>query len=172
MLFEAAIKPRIHETTPAACNNTRKRACSHLSKASGHHRYSHDYIALLQTISLPRNHTSMHVHHTFVSTTQIGSQLCKLARMHRRAFLQNLVPQLLPVRYAGRHANFWQQSIEREQCKRSSASSPGVCCAHMNEVAAFTSGTTRRTEALFQDVPGQLTLSKERGSGDAGRGVV
>jgi hypothetical protein len=42
----------------------------------------------------------------------------------------------------------------------------------MNEVAAFISGTTRCTEALFRNVSGQITLSKEGGVGDAGQALV
>lgn len=76
------------------------------------------------------------------------------------------------IRYAGRHTDFWQQNIESKHCEHQSASLPKVCCAHMNEVAAFISGTTRRTEALFRNVSGQITLSKEGGVGDAGQGTV
>ena len=93
------------------------------------------------------------------------------ARMHRRAFCK-IYYRMLPIRYAGRHTNFWQQNIERKQRTRSSASSPKVCCTHTNEVAAFINGATHRTEALFQNVFGQITLSKEGGFGDAGRRLV
>ena len=86
--------------------------------------------------------------------------------------LAELRTQMLPIRYAGRHANFWQQNMESKQCKCSSASWSKVCCAHMKEVTAFISGTTHRTEALFQNAPAQLTLSKEGGVGDAGQGLV
>ena len=161
VLFDAAIKPRIRETAPAACNNTRKCACSHFWSSSTLHCCR---LQLLQTITMPRNNIAMHVHHKWCQqVVSTHAQTC---------ILQNLAPQMLPIRYAGRHANFWQQNIGSKQCKRSSASLPKVCCAHMNEVAAFISGTTRGTEALFQNVSGQLTLSKEGGVGDAGQGLV
>lgn len=134
---------------------------------SGHHRHSHDCIALLQTITMPRTNIAMHVYHKWCQPYREG------LRTHAQTCIsQNSVPQMLPIRYAGRYANFWQQNIERKQCKRSSASSPKVCCAHMNKEAAFITGTTRCSEALFQIVSGQFTLSKEGDFGDAGSGLV